>query len=269
MRLLGLTVCLWASLAAAAAAAEAPDYGSLSNQRLVDALTEVSEAAPGAVDLGNFDGFIAEDRALRMQMGIVGAPAPVVPPAMRELVRRGPEALPALIGCLDDARPTRLVVGAPGPDAFPFMWAILSDEYDPRHAKDRGAGGGPMDGRPLPRDGYVVKVADLCFTLIGQIVNRGLTTVRYQPTAGLIVNSPIETPSLRTRVIADWSGLDRGQHRASLLADLVAPATPDLPDRSNEALRRLRFYYPDTYAGLTGADQEARRRFEERERAER
>jgi len=41
---------------------------------------------------------------------------------------------------------------------------------------------------------YTVKVGDVCYAIIGQIVNRSLMAVRYQPSAGLVINSPIEMP---------------------------------------------------------------------------
>ena len=96
--------------------------------------------------------------------------------------------------------------------------------------------------------------------LIGQIVNRNLSAVRYQPTGGLVVNSPVETPSLGERVRMDWSNLDARSHEASLLADAAAR------DRwlVRPALRRLRFYYPEAYEGArkraaSEADEKKRR----------
>ena len=50
---------------------------------------------------------------------------------------------------------------------------------------------------------YTVKVADVCYTLIGQIVNRHLLAVRYQSSGGPIVNSPLEAPSLAEKVRKD------------------------------------------------------------------
>jgi hypothetical protein len=87
-------------------------------------------------------------------------------------------------------------------------------------------------------------VGDVCYALIGQIVNRNLLPIRYQPSAGLVVNSPIEAPILIEEVKRDWADVDAKEHMASLLAD--ARAGNDLWEYE-PALRRLRFYYPDEY----------------------
>jgi hypothetical protein len=71
------------------------------------------------------------------------------------------------------------------------------------------------DSKPVEKsfDGrYTVKVGDVCYVLIGQIVNRQLVAVRYQPTAGLIVNSPIEVPPLAEKVKNDWGALHSLPH---------------------------------------------------------
>jgi hypothetical protein len=124
-----------------------------------------------------------------------------------------------------------------------------------------------------------VKVGDVCFVLIGQIVNRLLNAVRYQPTAIMMVNSPTESPELAKWVRADWGGIDDEGVKNSLLGDLHTTKLEDVSDAETEsqllerihsgALVRLRFYFPDTYASLTGADLEMRKAFERAERAQR
>jgi hypothetical protein len=106
---------------------------------------------------------------------------------------------------------------------------------------------------------YVVRVGDVCYALIGQIVNRFLFAVRYQPSGILIVNSPIEAPILVDRIEEDWGDLDAAGHEASLLSDLRE-------GRNQEdwaaALARLHFYYPGAYASLSGQDLNKRKAFE-------
>jgi hypothetical protein len=195
---------------------------------------------------------------------------------MHELVRRGPLALPELIKHLDDKRPTRLEVGNKLPRSeHPqvgvdfFMFSYFSDEYDPRlrdfEAKSRPE---PMQKNFTGR--YTVKVADVCFMLIGQIVSRHFVAVRYQPSAGLVVNSPIEAPALAEKIRSDWGNADAEAVKASLLRDIrsVDPAN----DKSvyvlfvaNAAMERLRLYFPDTYNTLQGDDLKKRREFEKEE----
>jgi hypothetical protein len=201
---------------------------------------------------------------------------------MSELVRRGPLALPELIRHLDDTRQTKLEVGNKqngsqiGVDAFMFM--ELSDEYDPRvpHWFDETEWKHwPWMAKPFSGT-YTVRVADVCYVLVGQIVNRQLLAVRYQPSAGLIVNSPIEYPSLAQKVRDDCGNADAGTLRQSLLEDIRATNQPKRISRAeytprfvNPALARLRFYFPDTYGALQGDDLKKRKDFESQETKER
>jgi len=70
---------------------------------------------------------------------------------------------------------------------------------------------------------YTVKVGDVCYGLIGQIVNRYLIPVRYQPSGILVVNSPLKMPELIKRVKDDWE---------------------------NVTIKRLAFYYPSKFEAL-------------------
>jgi hypothetical protein len=116
-----------------------------------------------------------------------------------------------------------------------------------------------IDGQKIDGD-YQIKIGDVCFVLIGQIVNRNLNAARYQPTGGQIVNSPIVKPSLAEKVRADWAGLDAKGHETSLREDLkTRPLFGD-------ALVRLRFYYPNAYAALDGDDAREREKFEAEEK---
>lgn len=249
------------------------DYSKASIDKLIDDLTLIDSFAPGVDSAGIYGGFIAESAPGAPQVGVLGVPSPQVPPQMRELVRRGMVALPALIAHLDDARPTQLAVGS---QEFPagstqqrtvgvnfFMFEYFSNEYDPRiRPSVRPSAANYMmkgfSGR------YTVKVGDVCYALIGQIVSRSLLPVRYQPSAGLVVNSPIQTPDLIARIKDDWGKADNETLKASLLADLRGGTQVY---QCEPALVRLRFYYPDTYNQLQGDDLIKRAAFESREPA--
>ena len=237
-------------LTAAARSYGTDDLTKLPVETLIDGLTEVDSFAPGLHPTALVLGFIAEDKPLRFGGGIIGAPAPLVPPQMRELACRGVAALPQLINHLDDKRPTKLIVGA---NFFDFRQ--FSDEYDPKSRPKTRSQMTAFENRrsmEVPFDGgYTVKVGDVCYAIIGQIVNRNLCAVRYQPSGGLVVNSPIEAPVLIQDVKKDWAGLDAQQHKTSLIAD--AQSGNGLWN-FGPALARLRFYYPDEYNQLkTGA----------------
>jgi hypothetical protein len=231
-------------LATIASAAE--DLSTTPVETLIDSLAQIDSPAPGLHGTASVLGFIAEDKPPHFGGGVLGSSAPKISPQMRELARRGPLVLAQLIGHLGDKRPTKLAIG----EDF-FMFRYFSDEYDPKTR--------PKKHEPHPRDnlekkfdgGYTVKIGDVCYALIGQIVNRNLSAVRYQPTAGLVINSPIEAPALTERVKKDWSGLDVAAHKASLIADAQSR---DHFWTSRPALVRLRFYYPDDYKRLKTGD---------------
>jgi hypothetical protein len=75
---------------------------------------------------------------------------------------------------------------------------------------------------------------------IGEIVNRHLSAVRSQPTGCLVINSPVQTPTLAAAVKKDWTGLTVEQHKQSLSQDALSI----YPSATSAALSRLLFYYP-------------------------
>jgi len=236
--LLCLSLLCFVSLVvySALAADSTPDLTNVTVANLIDDLVNIDAQAPGLHSTASVRAFIADDSPAEFAGGVIGSVAPKDFPQMTELVRRGVSSLPLLIKHLDDKRLTKLTVGG---DLFIFRY--FSDEYDPKTLAPRERHAGlekNFDGK------YTVSVGDVCYALIGQIVNRNLLPIRYQPSAGLVVNSPIEAPVLIKEVARDWSVIDKEEHMASLLAD--ARAGNDLWEYG-PALRRLRFYYPDEY----------------------
>ncbi|HXM12613.1 MAG TPA: hypothetical protein VN946_21865 [Terriglobales bacterium] len=255
------------------------DYSRKSVSELIDDLTEIDSQSPGINSAAIYEGFIANNSRGSFGVGVLGAAPPKVPPQMSALVRRGPAALPELIKHLDDKRPTKLDVGNKpsdsqiGVDAFMFMY--FSDEYDsrvPHWFDDAELKRGP---RPMEKDfsgRYTIKVADVCYVVIGQIVSRRLLSVRYQPSGGLVVNSPIEAPVLAEKVKSDWGDADADTLRQSLLDDIHATDRPKRISKAentdrfvNPALQRLRLYFPGMYAALEGDDLQKRKEFERQE----
>jgi hypothetical protein len=268
LRKMSTLVLLFSWISPHRAHAQPADYSKASINELIDDLALIDSQAPGVNSAAIYGGFIGDDSPGQFQVGVLGLSPPGVPPQMRELVRRGISALPALIAHLDDARPTKLAVGNDEQTGDPkqqrivgvnfFMFTYFSNEYDSRVR---------TTARPSMSDylmrgfsgKYIVKVGDVCYALIGQIVNRQLLPVRYQPSAGLVVNSPIEAPALIEKVKKDWGDADAGALKASLLADVRATGDPYYYE---PAFARLRFYYPSAYAALQGDDLMKRTEFE-------
>ncbi len=218
-------------------------------QELIDSLCDTDSVVVGAHPTVFTSAFLAIDDAPQFVGGVLGSEAPQANPSMKRLAQLGLEALPELISHLDDRRPTKLKVG--GEDIIMSRW--FDEEYDPRHR----AATDDAEQALLPdvdnmferqfENEYVVKVGDLCYVLVGQIVNRNLHAVRYQPTSCLVVNSPIESPSLIKRVKRDWGLLTRQEHIDSLRNDLMnAEGEWD----GMPALSRLRYYYPEVVEDL-------------------
>lgn len=207
--------------------------------RLIDSLTAVGEEGVGFHSTAWAEGFIAIDDEPRFAGGIIGSTQPVISPSLRALVRKGVTALPDLIDHLSDPRETGLKASAMG------MW--LCEEYDPRDPVPRTYKPGPRQraSAHLGRDNmvgpYTLRVGDLCFVAIGQIVNRKLLAIRYQPSACLVINSPVEKPALAASVGKDWRGLTPDQHKRSLARDATRPGYDEDPG----ALVRLWYYYPE------------------------
>lgn len=203
-------------------------------EKLIDRLQELDSVTVGLHPTAMASAFLADSSEPRFVMGVLGSERPDANAVMRELVEMGVDALPVLLAHLEDARPTQLVVGG----QFPIMWKQFAEEYDPRTSETDDDS---SEWREF-RDHYVVKVGDVCFVLVGQIVNRELLAVRYEPTGGMIVNSPIESPILAERARGDWGALTRQQHLESLIAELDGA---EYAHEGMPAILRLQCYYPD------------------------
>jgi hypothetical protein len=173
---------------------------------LIDRLRDEAEDGVGYHRSAKAIGFIALDQEPRFGGGIIGSRSRHASRVMRELVRRGLDALPGLLDHLTDERPTRLLLSNP----LGAMWH--ADESDPRYADAKRQpasvntirfGRGPDRRFIPPVRQYRLRVGDLCFVAVGQIVNRELNAVRYQPTLCVVINSPAQTPALAAAVRKD------------------------------------------------------------------
>lgn len=180
---------------------------------------------------------------------------------LRNLVEFGPDALPFLLESLDDKTPTKLKVET-------VAMTFFGDELDgnplnslERHVQTENAKrkdeDDDDDNSPY---NYTLRVGDICFVVIGQIVGRQYSAVRYQPTRMVIVNSPVEDKVFRDRVRAIWSSNDPAQKLLdSLLIDYSTEGIAngksarglfEASNRQVEAIVRLLYYYPREMAPL-------------------
>ena len=216
----------------------------LTVEQLIDRLTQISndEFSVRTNIFAVGDGGKLPQGLLMMQ-----DPQPAPAEAMKELMQRGIATLPQLLTHLNDPRKSKAT--------FRISWYSAEFDRNPRTTKVRpavlaklGSGDGPnppkINRPPNGRD-YTVAVGDLCFNLIGQIVNRDYESVTYRPSMVVIANSPVLCPDLCDAVRAEWAGVTASQHRDSLIADVVRP---DYSERAKGGVVTLWRYYPEAAA---------------------
>lgn len=142
--------------------------------------------------------------------------------SLKALVALGPDALPFLLDALDDQTPTKITVKHD--DSFGGgMWHAAELRLNPVNPTEQAtykARKVKLQDKGEYVKSYTVKVGDICFVVIGQIVGRSYQAVRYQPTANIVLNSPTHDPKLCAAVRAIWKAKDpRRKLFDSLLAD--------------------------------------------------
>lgn len=143
---------------------------SLNSEELINELLNVNQADIGFHPTAWFSGFMALENDFEFTGGILGSKKPQSHPALKELVKRGMESLPILIKYIDDNRETNVIVKRSGMGG---TWH--SDEYHSRYLIDSLKPKNINLGKNESiRNDYILKIGDLCFVAIGQIVNRQL-----------------------------------------------------------------------------------------------
>lgn len=213
--------------------------------KLIDRLAEIEEPGFGySVTFSGTD-FLPYEGSGEIHTLVLGAGQRAESQSLRAIVETGVAAIPALIKHIGDARKTKMkpVSG--------MMWMDFPDEYDfnrrTRKNRPKGVNRDEFLKRSDHPTSHTLTVGDLCFVALGQIVNRHFSAMRYQPTGGLMVNSPTYSQKLKSVVIEDWTGLTKDAHRALLIDDF---ANPDYEGRRIGAYLRLAFYYPDALEPL-------------------
>jgi hypothetical protein len=219
-----------------------PDCAAAEVERMINRLAELSESDVGYSPTMTGNRFLPVDTEAEFGMGLLGQKPPVASDAMRQLVECGAGAVPGLMEHLDDDRETKIRLDH---DSL-IGGMFLADEYDYNRRTAAASPVGVNQGdSTLERDTlteYVVTVGDLCFVALGQIINRHFNAVRYQPTAIIMVNSPVRSGALRAAVVSEWASLDAQRHMQSLIEDA---RRPDYSGRRDRAIKRLAYYYPE------------------------
>lgn len=187
-------------------------------------------------------------------------------PVLTEIVRRGLLIVPTLLEHLSDGRPTRISLD-PADLSFNGTSGPFTDVYDYRYHQDGtrpSAVNSSKDKAPTGQWPYTVRVGDLCYVALGQIVNRRYYVVgpdfgngiAYDGVILLEINSPVERPALAAAARADWGHLTAQDFAAELRneAEHEIPSTEAPDDRPEDfqpavswtgAIERLLYYFPD------------------------
>jgi hypothetical protein len=230
-------------LIAGFAALDKPDFG-LSSTLSGDNFAPV----PGQ---GHASVLLLTDHGLRPSEGL------------KALVTLGPDALPFLLDALDDQTPTKITLKHE--ELLGSMWHAAELQLNPVNPAEQAAHQARAE-KPQDQDrrehikSYTVRVGDVCFVAIGQIVGRRYQAVRYQPTACVVLNSPAQDPRLCAEVRAIWKAKDpRRKLFDSLCADYATEGVFNGrnlngwgygSDLQCGAALRLLFYYEEEAAPL-------------------
>lgn len=98
-----------------------------------------------------------------------------------------------------------------------------------------------------PATDFKFTIADVCYYVIGQIVNRPYFSLHFAAKTGVAVDTPQRSPELIRELRASWGSLDTTTHFAQL-SDEVAPDR-DISIRAN-AYARLLVFYPKRAGGV-------------------
>lgn len=178
----------------------------------------------------------------------------------RDLVALGPESLPFLLDALEDGTPTKLTVTRHN---LMGLGGYVKEE-NPLNQREHQVLSKPWPIEREPEDTqadlYTVKVGDVCFVAIGQIVGRGYLAVRYVPTAIIVITSPLESDEMRKRVRLVWSSKNPARKLLdSLFTDYATEGIDDgkslrgwydESERQIAAAMRLLYYFPKETAPL-------------------
>ena len=214
-------------------------------EQLIDLLPTVSEPGFGYSVYFSGGEFLPFEGTGQMGTLVLGVSRATRSEALCKIVAKGADAVPVLLKHIGDTRTIKMkpVRG--------MMWMDFPDEYDfnyrTRKIPPKGVNRDSLvSGKDQPSE-HAITVGDICFVALGQIVNRHFSATRYQPTGGLIVNSPTYSKALCEVILQDWSGLTRQRHKDLLIEDFT---NPDHEERRIGAYLRLACYYPDTVEPL-------------------
>jgi hypothetical protein len=190
---------------------------------------------------------------------------------IRKLVEMGPVALPYLLASLQDNTPTEIVIQAVETQGaiaggMAFDEILHGNPANPTEQFVLRLNRFPYSKSIRPKDrfevapemeSYRIKIGDVCFIIIGQIVGRDYDCLSspHVKSLGVLVCSPVHREALRKRIRTIWSSKNpRQKVLESLVLDFSTRGVLQMDsldywgigsDFQIEATKRLLYYYPD------------------------
>ena len=211
------------------------DLHSETCAQLIDDLQNLESPTAGLHPTAWVSQFLAEEAEPKFAGGVLGSQKPNVFQPMRELVVRGAAAIPEILRHLDDFRPTKLVIKEEGV----ISWAHICNGYNNRPLRGYTTYKNVEESLELP---YRVLVGDVCLVILGQITNRPQIGVRYKPSGGVLISSPVRFPEIVACAREDWKDLGASDLCALFLDDI---SQAKYEQEEDGAMRRIRFYFPE------------------------
>lgn len=238
--------------------APSPDE-RLAIHALIDALADIEDPDYGFAPLMSGSQFAPVEESREFGAGIIMIDHGLeTSEALKRLVTLGPHAIPELLRALEDATPTKLVMEHFG--GFGAQWyarEISTNRVHPTESAVRENHPEVFERDPQNLLGseenvnrHVVTIGDIAFTTLGQIVNRGYSAVRYQPTACRVINSPTHDATIARIIREIWESTDPYQALFdSLMIDLHTRGSGSDTLQCGAAMRLL-YYYPEESAEI-------------------
>jgi ankyrin repeat protein len=163
---------------------------------------------------------------------------------MLSLAKLGSKAVPALLDHLDDDRKTKIVIRSLG-----GFFSIEQDEGEKAEDANEDRKRKPF----ATATQYSLRVGDLCYVALGQIVNRTYTAVEYIPSGHISITSVPRSKKLRADLKKQWGNFSSEKHLASLAKDLNS--RKEKGDNDDDSARvgaslRLAYYFPKEFESI-------------------
>ncbi|GAA5504662.1 hypothetical protein [Novipirellula caenicola] len=226
-------------------------------ETLVDRLSEIDQPDYGFANWMSGSQFAPIGDTAEFYVGIIMIDHQLkTNDVLKQLVALGPKALPVLLERLADATPTKLTMEHEG--MFGSQWyghevqlnLARPIEQNAKQTFDKffSQEDALQDQQHVPR--HAVTIGDVCFVIIGQIVNRGFQSSRYQPTACRVINSPTHVPKIVEVVRSIWHSQDPPRMLFDALLDDFY--TDHEGYTQSGAALRLLYYFPKESGELIG-----------------